>query len=131
MTEIPVEDAADLLDEIHELRREVKRLRDAEETRRAPMRGVLDAHQMVVREQRNTIDLQSFQLADRDRVIARLLDGWRPLMNGDEEGWRDIPPGPLWKFSYRSLNVYSPVFEPMSDGEAAIIRQHQERNHAN
>jgi len=61
---------------------------------------------------------------ERDAVIARLLDGWRPAKADDDddylvwfgrsyypeglpEEWRDAPE------------------EPMSDGEAAIIRAHR------
>jgi hypothetical protein len=54
---------------------------------------------------------------DRDRVIARLLDGWWPVL-GD-------PPkteGPLW------FERFGNGIDSMSDGEAAIIRAHQERN---
>jgi hypothetical protein len=44
----------------------------------------------------------------RDRVIARLLDGWEPVRDG--RWWRRPDD-----------------YEPMSDGEAAIIRAHQEK----
>lgn len=53
------------------------------------------------------------EVADRDRVIARLLDGWWPLVNHGEWIREDLE--------------QPDVSEPMSDGEAAIIRQHQEK----
>jgi hypothetical protein len=60
---------------------------------------------------------QSVALADRDRVIARLLDGWTPI-------------GVIGDAPYWSANGFGPSggTAAMSDGEAAIIRQHQERN---
>jgi hypothetical protein len=55
---------------------------------------------------------QLAKVNDRDKVIARLLDGWRDAKRkgGTEDVW--YKPG-RW--------------EPMSDGEAAIIRAHHEK----
>lgn len=51
-------------------------------------------------------------ILDQRRVIARLLDGWTPV----EGEW------------VRSrLRSDEPYLAPMSDGEAAIIRNHQEK----
>lgn len=50
------------------------------------------------------------EIETRDRVIARLLDGYEP--HPTKQGW--------WRPG-------SPERPEMSDGEAAIIRQHQER----
>lgn len=55
-------------------------------------------------------------IADRDRVIDRLLDGWHPETLSVQQ-W--FLPGAGIRNPYRT--------EPMSDGEAAIIRAHQER----
>jgi hypothetical protein len=54
---------------------------------------------------------------DKDRVIARLLDGWRPCVDqfdGDK--------APDW------FHEEADLLYPMSDGEAAIIRNHQEKS---
>jgi hypothetical protein len=51
---------------------------------------------------------------DMRRVIARLLDGWRPASVGND--WF------RWGDSSGTDRQ-----EPMSDGEAAIIRNHQEK----
>jgi hypothetical protein len=72
----------------------------------------------VIRLEREIVKLRevaafkSTELLKRDRVIARLLDGWRDAKRkgGTEDVW--YKPG-RW--------------EPMSDGEAAIIRAHHEK----
>lgn len=51
----------------------------------------------------------------RDRVIDRLLDGWEPYWNGQ-----------MW--ARLDLDIGDVVKDEMSDGEAAIIRAHQEKN---
>lgn len=56
---------------------------------------------------------------DRDRVIARLLDGWAAFERPVDE-W-------LWRRAEGGIDHHRFAFEPMSDGEAAIIRAHQER----
>jgi hypothetical protein len=73
----------------------------------------------VIRLEREIVKLRevaafkSTELLKRDRVIARLLDGWQA----------DVSVSEWWK-------AYGDVvgrIEPMSDGEAAIIRNHQEK----
>lgn len=49
-------------------------------------------------------------------VIARLLDGWCPT---------GVPGSLRWRHSTTPTQFDD--FEPMSDGEAAIIRAHQEQ----
>ena len=54
----------------------------------------------------------------RDRVIARLLDGWEhDVLSAKPTWWKD-----------NGIDYGNDIFAPMSDGEAAIIRQHQERS---
>jgi hypothetical protein len=48
-----------------------------------------------------------------NRVIARLLDGWQPFRHSRQWIREDLE--------------QPDEFQPMSDGEAAIIRQHQEK----
>lgn len=57
------------------------------------------------------------ELIDHQQVIARLLDGWTPFL-----GEPPKTEGPLW------AERFGNGIEPMSDGEAAIIRAHQEKN---
>jgi hypothetical protein len=75
----------------------------------------------IIRAQRDTIDRQSLQLADRDRVIARLLDGWEHDVTSSPPVWWKG-----WASAFEENTAYDKS-EPMSDGEAAIIRQDQER----
>jgi hypothetical protein len=54
------------------------------------------------------------EIRDKDRVIARLLDGWQP----ERTQWVRGGVGNMTRFERYQT-------EPMSDGEAAIIRAHQ------
>jgi hypothetical protein len=54
------------------------------------------------------------EIRDKDRVIARLLDGWHA--NPRAKTWVRTKP------DQRNVTI-----EQMSDGDAAIIRAHQDR----
>lgn len=62
----------------------------------------------------NKLEEMAQQIDQRDGVIARLLDGWGLTEDLDELLWIGGPNG-------------DDVYEAMSDGEAAIIRAHQEK----
>ncbi len=83
------------------------------------LRAEFDGYKALVEARGLIIDTSKRMIEDRDRVIARLLDGWRPVVDPPDE------PG-LWVETW--YYTEEPTEEEMSDGEAAIIRAHQEKN---